>query len=108
MGSHGTVAGAVDRPPATVPTSGLGDLHGLHGEAHRCPLLVLELELDERRPRAQVQTFRFDVRACDRDRLHGLVHGVRADRLDLDFPLVSKERGDGPGDGVGSRRSGDA
>src|SRR5690606_34175876 len=61
----------------------------LHGEPHRRPLLVVELQLDERRDRDEAEPVRLYVRPGDGDGLDRLVDGMGTDGLDLHLTLVS-------------------
>jgi hypothetical protein len=89
--------------PAGAGSEGLGFIEGqgAHIKAYSGALLFLQLELDKRGLRGQVEAVELDIAARDGDRFNRLIHRLRADRLDLDRLFVAQKRRDGAGDGVG-------
>jgi len=49
----------------------------------------LQLELDERGLRGQVEAVEFDIAPGNRNRFDRLVDGLRPDRLNLDLTLMT-------------------
>lgn len=83
------------------------ELFAAHGETHRSALLVLQLELDERGLREEVESVGLDVTSCNSDRLDRLIHRLRTDGLHLHLALITQKRGDRTGDRVGTGASRD-
>lgn len=74
----------------------------VYGEPHGSPLLILQLELHERRLGGKVEPVGLDVASGNGDGLDGLVYRLRSDGLHLDLVLTTQEGSDGTRDGVGA------
>jgi hypothetical protein len=77
-------------------------LMGLDAETNRSPLLTLQLELDEGRLCAEIESVVLNVTSGDGDGLDGLIYSLRTDGLDLDFAFASQQRRDCTRYGVGA------
>ena len=65
------------------------ELFAAHRKTHRCALFVLQLELDERRFRVEVEPIGFDITPRNRDRFDRLIDRLRTNRLHLHLALTS-------------------
>ena len=73
----------------------------LHVKTYGGAFFVLELELDKRGLRGQVEAVEFDIAAGDSNRFNRLIDGLRPDCLYLYLLFVTQKCGDGSGDGIG-------